>query len=948
MYSYTYNSAAAGYGPSIFEGINSTSSLPSFASPPVPALTMSSYQLTDLSFKIEKLKLRKTFFLKCIEHKVLPRGLRLKFNLSSDAIDLVNLNSDISTFLQQASSRILDRLLQETNACLQNKIDTRAQLIHADENTSTAQLPLKYIRSLRRIRHSHDTKFRKLISEATQTRHNNRYSTNAAQPPFVRRIRPSRRIQRNRLKLKRTATAADNNLVVSVPESIRLSDSEKSILAKGLKFVPLQQKFSHQRALQDAHSFIRILRLKHHFHDTPDRPISNSLFSPFGYKSSWTPPTGNSLVLDYFVQKTLSDLNAIKTHPLKKTNISPDESTALRNLRNRKDIVIKPADKGGAVVVWDRDAYIDEANRQLHDESFYATSPRDTTATNNQTVKTTIANLIDDSSLPPEASSLVLQPSQLGKPYFYMLPKIHKMTCPNEMPPGRPIVSAIACPTEKISQFLDSLFQPIVNKLPTYVKDTTHALHIIDNINSNNQTPPTLLFTMDVKALYTSIPHDDGLKAIQHFFTLDPHPDIPVHSIVRLTELVLTLNSFEFNGNYFDQISGVAMGTKMGPSYANLFMGHLEQKILADFVGPSPEHLHRYIDDYFGATTLSNDELNQFLNFADQYHPSIGFTNTVSDVSVDFLDISVKRSDTAITTSIHYKVTDSHSYLLYSSSHPKKCKDAIPYSQLLRLRRLCSDTEEFHQEKGKMLDFFRHRGYPDAVLRRAANRTLSVTRDEAMCKRDIAKEKTSRPVLALTYHPHSKAYRDIILKNYKTILQSDDELSNIFAEPPMVAWRRDKSLRDILVHSRVTSTTYGCMVSCGRRRCDTCTHLYPHPEMQFPLAKKPIVRSSCTERNVVYGILCDTCGTTYIGQTGKRLGDRVVQHLRDIRLDNGKPVARHFNMMGHRGVQDLKVAVIMSLSGTEAQRRKMESELIQTLGTFPFGINERNDIVTNQ
>ena len=222
-------------------------------------------------------------------------------------------------------------------------------------------------------------------------------------------------------------------------------------------------------------------------------------------------------------------------HPLKKTNISPEESAALRNLRNRKDIVIKPADKGGAVVVWDRNAYIEEANRQLKDESFYATSPIDTTASNNQIVKTTVTNLIDESSLPPEASSLLLQPSQLGKPYFYMLPKIHKMTCPDEMPPGRPIVSAIACPTEKISQFLDSLFQPIVNKLPTFVKDTTHALHIINNINSTFPTPPKLLFTMDVKALYTSIPHEDGLKAIKHFFTLDPHPDIPVHSIVRLT-----------------------------------------------------------------------------------------------------------------------------------------------------------------------------------------------------------------------------------------------------------------------------------------------------------------------------------------------------------------------------------------------------------------------------
>ena len=199
----------------------------------------------------------------------------------------------------------------------------------------------------------------------------------------------------------------------------------------------------------------------------------------------------------------------------------------------------------------------------------------------------------------------------------------------------------------------------------------------------------------------------------------------------------------------------------------------------------------------------------------------------------------------------------------------------------------------------------------------------------------------------MTYHPHSKAYRDVILNNYRTILQSDDDLKGIFPEPPMVAWRRDKSLRDILVHSRVAPTAHGCMERCGRSRYDTCTHLYLHPEMQFPLAKRKIIKSSCIDRNLIYAILCDTCGMTYIGQTGKRLGDRVVQHLRDIRLDNGKPVARHFNMMGHRGGQDVKVAVLMSLGGTEVQRRKLESQLIQSLGTFPFGINERNDIISN-
>ena len=110
--------------------------------------------------------------------------------------------------------------------------------------------------------------------------------------------------------------------------------------------------------------------------------------------------------------------------------------------------------------------------------------------------------------------------------------------------------------------------------LPTYIKDTNHALHLFHDLHF---TLPAerYIFTMDVHSLYTSIPHDDGLRAIRHYITEHPVPEFNADAIVRLTELVLTLNSFEFNGEFFHQISGVAMGTKMGTSYANLFMGHL-------------------------------------------------------------------------------------------------------------------------------------------------------------------------------------------------------------------------------------------------------------------------------------------------------------------------------------------------------------------------------------
>ena len=75
----------------------------------------------------------------------------------------------------------------------------------------------------------------------------------------------------------------------------------------------------------------------------------------------------------------------------------------------------------------------------------------------------------------------------------------------------------------------------------------------------------------------------------RHFLDKRTVLDPPTQTIIRLAELVLTLNSFEFNGQHYKQINGVAMGTKMGPSYTNLFLGFIEEEIRNTYNGPKPE-----------------------------------------------------------------------------------------------------------------------------------------------------------------------------------------------------------------------------------------------------------------------------------------------------------------------------------------------------------------------
>ena len=305
--------------------------------------------------------------------------------------------------------------------------------------------------------------------------------------------------------------------------------------------------------------------------------------------------------------------------------------------------------------------------------------------------------------LPVTAQNLIITTPRTSCIYFK--PKIHK---PNN--PGRPIVSACSCPTELISSYLDKVMTPIVKSLPSYIKDSNHALETFRNFNFSGENK--IIFTMDITSLYTVIPNNEGLQALKYFFNQRPIKKPSSETLLRLAELVLTLNCFSFGDNYYKQINGVAMGTKMGPSYANLFVGFIENKFFSNYHGPKPDIYKRYIDDCVGATSSSKEELNLFINSVNSFHPALKYTWEISENSLAFLDIKLSINDNGLSTSVHYKPTDSHNYLLHSSSHPQHVKNAIPFSQFLRLRRLCSDDTDFNNKCEEMCQFFKKRGYP--------------------------------------------------------------------------------------------------------------------------------------------------------------------------------------------------------------------------------------------
>ena len=137
-------------------------------------------------------------------------------------------------------------------------------------------------------------------------------------------------------------------------------------------------------------------------------------------------------------------------------------------------------------------------------------------------------------------------------------------------------MSTYDCPSVYISRLLDIILSPFVQELPSFMNDTPKFLQIIGDFEfPANANHKPFLFTMDVSSLYTSIPHDGALKASKHVLAKRSNKSMSTSTLLQLIELVLKMNTFHFNGRYFSQKQGIAMGTKMGPSVACIFMGYL-------------------------------------------------------------------------------------------------------------------------------------------------------------------------------------------------------------------------------------------------------------------------------------------------------------------------------------------------------------------------------------
>ena len=107
----------------------------------------------------------------------------------------------------------------------------------------------------------------------------------------------------------------------------------------------------------------------------------------------------------------------------------------------------------------------------------------------------------------------------------------------------------------------------------------------------------------------------------------------------------------------------------------------------------------------------------------------IKFIFETSQHSDHFLDTTVSLKNDELNTDLYCKSSDSHYYLLYSSAHPRKCKESIPYNQYLWIRRFCSTRLDYDRHLKTMTLHFLDSGYLIDLLQESAIKARRLNQD---------------------------------------------------------------------------------------------------------------------------------------------------------------------------------------------------------------------------
>ena len=288
---------------------------------------------------------------------------------------------------------------------------------------------------------------------------------------------------------------------------------------------------------------------------------------------------------------------------------------------------------------------------------------------------------------------------------------------------------------------------------------------------------------------------------------------------------------FVFDGQYYDQVDGVAMGSPLGPVLANIFMCYFEEKWVMNS-SIRPAIWFRYVDDTF--TLFDNKESAvKFLDYLNSRHDHIKFTIEFEQHSeIPFLDIVIKRHhNNSFSTSIYRKKTFTGLYTKWDSFTPRKYKINLIRTLTYRCFRICPSASLLQSALDDLKKLLSRNGYPPGIV------TYNIN--------DVINRHQNRPKDPVTTVPKKEIFIGLPYLGFQSKVIKQQLKSCIYK-------------------------FYGCFDLKIIFRNTRRHSFFPYKD-----------RLNCSLMSkVVYKASCWDCDDFYIGKTKRRLHDRKTGHLK--------------------------------------------------------------------
>ena len=264
------------------------------------------------------------------------------------------------------------------------------------------------------------------------------------------------------------------------------------------------------------------------------------------------------------------------------------------------------------------------------------------------------------------------------------------------------------------------ILKPLVGRSPHHVQNNKDFLDTIKNITIK---PDECIMSYDVSALFTSIPIEPAINIIEKHLKEDKdlhsRTNMKIQHIMSLLRFCLNNSYFSFQGRFYQQTEGAAMGSPISPIVANLFMEDLEFQAIQTSSTP-PALWKRFVDDTF--TIIKKEDKNSFLEHLNSIHQNIKFTceEVRDDGSMPFLDIlTTPKEDGSLSTSVFRKPTHTDLYLQWDSHHTISSKYSVAGTLYHRAKTICSDPQLLKKEEDHLWQALQKCKYPMWAINRA-------------------------------------------------------------------------------------------------------------------------------------------------------------------------------------------------------------------------------------